>query len=295
MLVAGGILARLILAKGMLATGMLAAGLAAAHAQPAAQAGEQRPQPVAVPLPPPRPADLRAVASLPRTAPLPPPDPRRQQQDSAGTDAGAPPAEASAPDAAPPPPAAAGAPATEDACARILASAKAVVKAHTMDTANGGCGVERPVQLEAVVLADGRKVSVDPPAVMRCDLAERVVDWLREDVAAIAAKDGAALARVANAAAYDCRGRNRVAGAKLSEHARGNAIDIRALTLADGREIRIAPRGMAANVASAWRASACARFATVLGPGSDGYHEEHLHVDLAPRRNGLRLCRWTLQ
>ena len=32
------------------------------------------------------------------------------------------------------------------------------------------------------------------------------------------------------------------------------------------------------------KASACARFTTVLGPASDGFHENHVHVDLAERR-----------
>jgi hypothetical protein len=42
------------------------------------------------------------------------------------------------------------------------------------------------------------------------------------------------------------------------------------------------------------RRSACARFTTVLGPGSDGYHENHFHVDLAQRRGDYRLCQWNL-
>jgi hypothetical protein len=33
----------------------------------------------------------------------------------------------------------------------------------------------------------------------------------------------------------------------------------------------------------------------VLGPGSDGYHEEHIHLDLAERRNGYKLCQWELR
>jgi hypothetical protein len=40
------------------------------------------------------------------------------------------------------------------------------------------------------------------------------------------------------------------------------------------------------------RKDACAKFTTVLGPGSDGYHEEHIHLDLAERRNGYRICQW---
>ena len=43
------------------------------------------------------------------------------------------------------------------------------------------------------------------------------------------------------------------------------------------------------------RASACARFATVLGPGSDGYHEEHIHVDLAERHGGYKMCEWDVR
>jgi len=31
------------------------------------------------------------------------------------------------------------------------------------------------------------------------------------------------------------------------------------------------------------RLAACQRFLTVLGPGSDGYHENHLHLDMRHR------------
>jgi hypothetical protein len=43
------------------------------------------------------------------------------------------------------------------------------------------------------------------------------------------------------------------------------------------------------------RKSVCARFTTVLGPGSDGYHEDHVHVDLAERRGGYRICEWDIR
>ena len=38
--------------------------------------------------------------------------------------------------------------------------------------------------------------------------------------------------------------------------------------------------------------SVCARFSTVLGPGSDWYHEDHIHLDLMERRNNYRICQW---
>ena len=34
---------------------------------------------------------------------------------------------------------------------------------------------------------------------------------------------------------------------------------------------------------------------TVLGPGSDGYHEEHIHLDLAERRNNYKVCQWDVR
>ena len=43
------------------------------------------------------------------------------------------------------------------------------------------------------------------------------------------------------------------------------------------------------------RQSACARFTTVLGPGSDGHHESHIHLDLAERHNGYRICQWDVR
>ena len=53
------------------------------------------------------------------------------------------------------------------------------------------------------------------------------------------------------------------------------------------------------NVDKDWRDAirrrACARFSTVLGPGSDGYHEEHIHLDLAERRNSYKICEWDVR
>ena len=40
--------------------------------------------------------------------------------------------------------------------------------------------------------------------------------------------------------------------------------------------------------------SACTRFPTVLGPGSDGYHEDHIHLDLMERRGNYRICQWNV-
>jgi hypothetical protein len=159
---------------------------------------------------------------------------------------------------------------------------------------SGGCGIDDPVEFSAVIAKDGRRIAVNPPAKLRCTTAEAVAVWVREDVAPIASGLGAALAAVANFDSYECRGRNRIPGAMISEHGKGNAIDIRSLTLANGRSYEFTDTHVAKDVRERLKASACARFTTVLGPASDGFHENHVHVDLAARRGGYRLCQWAV-
>ncbi len=159
----------------------------------------------------------------------------------------------------------------------------------------GECGAVDAVLLESIVLPDQAKVVVTPPATLRCSMAEVVVNWVRDDVAPAVLKLGAPLRGLDNFDSYECRGRNRIRGATLSEHGRANALDVRAFNLANGEAVGLTD----VNVPKAWRddvrASACARFSTVLGPGSDGHHEEHIHVDLADRRNGYRTCEWDVR
>ncbi len=77
-------------------------------------------------------------------------------------------------------------------------------------------------------------------------------------------------------------------GAKVSEHGRGKAIDISGFVLADGSRLSIAKdwRRNNGKMIKAAHKSACGTFGTTLGPGSDGYHEDHLHFDTANYRSG---------
>ena len=158
---------------------------------------------------------------------------------------------------------------------------------------DNGCGAPALVRLSAVRLADGKRAELKPAALMRCDAALAVASWVREDVAPAAAALGSGLVRVEVAASYVCRPRNNVKGAVLSEHGRANALDVRALGLADGRTVLVTATDVPALMVEMKR-SACARFTTVLGPGADPSHEFHLHVDLAQRRGGYRICQWPL-
>jgi hypothetical protein len=157
----------------------------------------------------------------------------------------------------------------------------------------GECGAYDAVKLQAILLADKTSVTVNPPATLNCPMAEAIAHWARDAVVPTMAKLGA-LREIENYDSYDCRGRNRVVGAKISEHGKGNALDVRAFKLAGGRVIRPTDVKVAKPLRQTLKAASCARFTTVLGPGSDGYHEAHIHLDLARRRGGYRLCHWQI-
>jgi hypothetical protein len=157
----------------------------------------------------------------------------------------------------------------------------------------GDCAVTDAVRLEAVVMPDGNRVALNPPATLRCSMAEAIVRWVREDLADAALTLGAPLRGLDNYASYHCRGRNNIVGAQLSEHGKANALDIRLVRLADGRRIGLTDQHVARDFRERMRRDACQRFSTVLGPGSDGYHEDHVHVDLQERPRGrFAMCQW---
>jgi hypothetical protein len=156
----------------------------------------------------------------------------------------------------------------------------------------GACGGDDIVRLEAVVLPDKRRVPLKPAATLRCPMAAAIAEWVRSDVARIATEAGTTVNELDNFDSFDCRGRNRVAGARISEHGRANAIDVRGVRFANGQFVSFTDRAVAREIREKFVASTCARFTTVLGPGSDGYHEDHVHLDLAERRSGYRICQW---
>jgi hypothetical protein len=91
---------------------------------------------------------------------------------------------------------------------------------------------------------------------------------------------------------FDCRPRNGIAGAKISEHGHANALDVRAFKLANGASIQLTDAGVDKSLRQKLRQSACARFSTVLGNGADAYHDSHVHLDLIERSNHYRICQW---
>jgi len=93
----------------------------------------------------------------------------------------------------------------------------------------------------------------------------------------------------------NCRRIGGGATGRWSEHATGNAIDISAFVLADGRRIRLLTDwrrgGDAAIFLHVVRDSACDLFGTVLSPDYNAAHADHFHLDQADRSPGWSVCR----
>jgi hypothetical protein len=123
-------------------------------------------------------------------------------------------------------------------------------------------------------------------------MAEAVTQWVRDDVAPTIAAIGKSLRGVETLDSFDCRRRNGIADAKISEHGRANALDVRAFKLANGDAIELTDASVAKSLREKLRQSACGHFSTVLGNGADAYHNNHVHLDLIERSNNYRICQW---
>jgi hypothetical protein len=179
-------------------------------------------------------------------------------------------------------------------CLKRLTAGLAIAKALPPITGPGACHGEDVVELSAVIVANKAQIKLSPPAILRCPMAEAFAHWMRDEAEPKLRASGP-VTSVLVAASFTCRGRNNVANAKLSEHGLANAIDVRGFTLANGKSFVLTDVNADKTVREALRDSACGDFTTVLGPESDGYHEEHIHLDRIERRNGYRICQWAVR
>ena len=138
-------------------------------------------------------------------------------------------------------------------------------------------------------------VAVKPAATLACPIVSALDRWMVDSVQPAAQRwFGARVVEIKQISAYSCRGMNGNANAHISEHAFGNALDIAAFTLADGRRVTVREgwhglpeeQGFLRDV----EAAACQQFSTVLAPGSNAYHYDHIHVDLMRRDSGSVIC-----
>lgn len=139
-------------------------------------------------------------------------------------------------------------------------------------------------------------VTLKPTATLACPIVSALDRWLAEAIQPAAVRwFGARVVEIKQISAYSCRGMNGNPRAHISEHAFGNALDVAGFTLADGRYISVQKgwkglpeeQGFLRDVQGA----ACREFTTVLAPGANVYHYNHIHVDLMRRASGRAVCK----
>jgi len=145
---------------------------------------------------------------------------------------------------------------------------------------SGGCSALGAVQL----------VNIGTPVTnlraMTCPLARQFARWTREAVQPAADQWlRARVVRIETFGTYGCRSVNSRPGARLSEHAFANAVDVSAFVVEDGRRISVQEgwNGEDERVRRFLRAvhqAGCRRFSVGLSPDSDAYHYNHIHFDM---------------
>ncbi len=195
----------------------------------------------------------------------------------------------------------------ERACLRtgVVRESPYVMRASAID-GPGACGALSPFHVAA--LSDG-KVGLTFPAslagrghkayaaTLTCEMVPALESWMAEKVqTAAAAVYGEPVVEMHSLGSYSCRRMNNGTGTSMaSEHSFADAIDVSGFSLADGREVMVRTGWRGAPEDQEFLRSvfvgSCDIFHTVLGPGSDGHHEDHFHLDLMRHAGGHHICR----
>jgi hypothetical protein len=153
---------------------------------------------------------------------------------------------------------------------------------------SAGCGIGDAVRVSSV-----SGVALTRPALIDCATAKALKTWVDRGLKPNVGRYGGGVSELKIFASYACRTRNSKKGAKISEHAKGRAVDIGVISLKNGTEISVLrdwKSGKKGRILKSLHESACGPFGTVLGPDSDKYHRDHFHFDTARYRNG-NYCR----
>ena len=166
-------------------------------------------------------------------------------------------------------------------CRAALARGGATIAAIEDRELGPGCHIRDAVRLS------GLGTMRLAPVTTRCEIALRMLVWARHDLTAAAARFlPSPVSEIDHLGSYSCRqirGSSGFWGARMSQHATANAIDIAGFRLADGQRIRLSQHWTGGDARArflrAARDGLCRRFNTVLSPDYNGAHFDHFHAD----------------
>ncbi|HXV31422.1 MAG TPA: extensin family protein [Sinorhizobium sp.] len=182
-------------------------------------------------------------------------------------------------------------PASEIACRQQLRKLGVVFRDVPRIHDGPSCGIDYPIELSGL----SGNIQVKPAVKLNCQVTEAFAKWVKYELAPSSRyRYWSGVRTIKPLGGYSCRTMNSRRGNPMSEHARGNAIDVGKFVLKNGKEIDVRKKGLFAfrerGLLKAVRADSCKYFHTVLGPGSDPFHKDHFHFDLRTRKSGYRHC-----
>lgn len=153
----------------------------------------------------------------------------------------------------------------------------------------GQCGIDYPVKVTAI-----GSVRMAPAATLTCNMAATMASWTKNELVPAARwRYWSGVRTINQGSSYSCR--NIAGEGTLSEHGKGNALDIMSIELNNGDTIDVRKPGLFAfrtrGFLNTVRADGCEYFSTVLGPGYNYDHRNHFHFDVKNRKSGYRACR----
>jgi hypothetical protein len=150
------------------------------------------------------------------------------------------------------------------------------------------CGIGNPVSVSVLT----NDVEVTPASLMECRYAESLARWISDVVVPRAREHFQSKpTKLLIGTSYQCR--DQRSGSKMSEHAFGNGVDVMGFEFDKHPTVTIKSQADGSSEAafqSSVQKEACTIFTTVLGPGADADHGDHLHLDMRERKGDYRIC-----
>jgi len=154
----------------------------------------------------------------------------------------------------------------------------------SIKVSGSACGISKPVEVHFV-----SGVALNEKPILNCDMARTLREWVDRGAQPSVRSLQARITSLRVISHYACRTRNSQRGGRLSEHSKGNAIDIAGFTLSDGSVVSVLEHWRNNKYGPVLRkmySAACGPFGTTLGPNADRFHQDHMHFDTASYRNG---------
>jgi hypothetical protein len=185
-----------------------------------------------------------------------------------------------------------GMPASEVSCRKQLRKLGVTYRDLPAINDGGSCQIPYPVEVTGM---PGR-AKLAPAATLNCEMALTVAHWVKSELQPAARlRYWSSVGTITQASSYSCRNMVGTRENKISEHAKGNALDISKIELKNGKDILVRKKGIFAfrerGLLNTVRADGCSYFNTVLGPGYNKAHADHFHFDIMERKSGYKACK----